>query len=305
VLGQQHPQRPPAGLRLPGGDRGLELGPADARDLAQARARVAVDDLEDLVAVALQQPGGALGPDVLDRLQQREQRVGRGGRADADLLDVQLAAELRMLAPGALDLDGVALVQVGDRAGERQLGAVVTDRREHGEAAVVGPPADRDDLGGQRRGFRHATRVRCEADRPRETADHMGFMDKAKKFAEQAQKEAKDGTLKDRAKALADQAQAKLDEVQGQFNEGQKKSADGQAATPETPATPPAATPAPDPDATAQAAETVAEAAAPPPAPEAAAPAPQPPTPPSGGAADVDRSHEAAPKVTGGDPLAG
>ena len=53
VLGQQHPQRAAAGLLLPGGHRRLELGLADARDLAQARARVAVDDLEHLVAVAL------------------------------------------------------------------------------------------------------------------------------------------------------------------------------------------------------------------------------------------------------------
>jgi hypothetical protein len=114
----------------------------------------------------------------------------------------------------------------------------------------------------------------------------MGFMDKAKKFAEQAQKEAKDGTLKDRAKGLAEQAQAKLDEVQTQFNEGQKKDAGA-------PATPPAETPAPDPVATADAAEAV-QAAAEPPAAE-----------PSGDASTVDRSHEAAPKVTGGDPLAG
>jgi hypothetical protein len=50
--------------------------------------------------------------------------------------------------------------------------------------------------------------------------------------------------------------------------------------------------PAPDPVATAQAAESVAQAAT------ASAP-------PAGDAPDVDRRHEAAPKVTGGDPLAG
>ena len=90
---------------------------------------------------------------------------GLGG-ADLQLLDVQLAAEARMLAPGALDLDGVALVQVRDRTRERDLLAVAVDRREHGEAAIVRAPAHRDDLGGERRGFRHPTRVRCEADRP-------------------------------------------------------------------------------------------------------------------------------------------
>ena len=41
-----------------------------------------------------------------------------------------------------------------------------SDRREHREAAVVRTPAHRDDLGGERSGFRHPTRVRCEADRP-------------------------------------------------------------------------------------------------------------------------------------------
>jgi hypothetical protein len=118
----------------------------------------------------------------------------------------------------------------------------------------------------------------------------MGFMDKAKKFAEQAQKDAKDGTLKERAKALADQAQAKIGDVQTQFNEGQQKGAG-------TPA--PADAPAPDPAATAQAADTVAEAA------QAADTVAEAATTPPAGAADVDRSHEAAPKVTGGDPLDG
>jgi hypothetical protein len=111
----------------------------------------------------------------------------------------------------------------------------------------------------------------------------MGFMDKAKKFAEQAQKEAKDGTLKERAKAFADQAQAKLDGVQTQFNDGQRT------------AGAPAGTP--DPAQTTEAAEAVAEVAEPTPA---AAPAP-----PAKDAPDVDRTHEQAPKVTGGDPLAG
>jgi hypothetical protein len=107
----------------------------------------------------------------------------------------------------------------------------------------------------------------------------MGLMDKAKKLAEQAQQQAKDGTLKERAKALADQAQAKLDDVQDQFNERQQPSADAPGSTP--------AEPVPD-----EAVAKVREAA------EASAP----PSPTPG---EVDRSHEAAPKLTGGDPLAG
>ena len=112
----------------------------------------------------------------------------------------------------------------------------------------------------------------------------MGFMDKARKLAEQTQQQAKDGTLKERAKALAEQAQQKLDEVQGQFNERQRT---GDAPAPESPAAPAAEAPA------APVSET-------PPA-----PASEPTAPAAGPAADADRTHEAAPKVTGGDPLAG
>jgi hypothetical protein len=99
----------------------------------------------------------------------------------------------------------------------------------------------------------------------------MGFMDKAKK--------------------LAEQAQAKMDEVQGQFNERQQQGAGG----PGGPAVeydqhgrPTPAEPVPD-----EAVAQVQEAA------EKSADAPAPTV------ADVDRSHEAAPKLTGGDPLAG
>jgi hypothetical protein len=122
----------------------------------------------------------------------------------------------------------------------------------------------------------------------------MGFMDKAKKIAGQAQQQAKDGTLKERAKALADQAQTKLDEVQGQFNDKQRE-----GATAPQPA--PQAAPQPVP---AEAVEAVQEAATEAPATEAPAPA-APPIPPSPAAGGVDRSHEAPPKLTGGDPLAG
>jgi hypothetical protein len=115
----------------------------------------------------------------------------------------------------------------------------------------------------------------------------MGFMDKARKLAEQTQQQAKDGTLKERAKALAEQAQQKLDEVQGQFNDRQRA---GGAPPPEAPTAPtPEAPPAP-------ASETPGGPTSEPTA---------PPAGPAGPAADADRTHEAAPKVTGGDPLAG
>jgi hypothetical protein len=152
----------------------------------------------------------------------------------------------------------------------------------------------------------------------------MGFMDKAKKFAQDAQQQAKDGTLKDKAKGLAQQAQQKLDEVQGQFNESQK----GGASTPEGPvveydkhgrpvtseepaADAPAETPPPAPASASPEAEAVAEAAATVPPrvggadSEPAAPADVPPVAPPPAAGDVDRSSDAPPEMTSGDPLAG
>jgi hypothetical protein len=165
VLGEQERERAATGVLLPGRHRRLELGLADARYLEQSRARIAVDDLEHLVAMACQQPLGAARADVLDRAQQRDQRIRAGG-ADLQVLDVELAPEARMLAPRALDLDGVALVQVRDRTRERDLLAVIADGGQHREAAIVRAPTHRDDLSGEGRGLRHPTRVRCEADRP-------------------------------------------------------------------------------------------------------------------------------------------
>jgi hypothetical protein len=152
----------------------------------------------------------------------------------------------------------------------------------------------------------------------------MGFMDKAKKLVEQAQQEAKDGTLKARAKGLADQAQHKLDEVQGQFNDRQQ----GKGSTAEPPTSsvaPPAAGTPPTAPPTAGTPPTAAPTDGTPPAaatpdtpgtpPAAAAPTPPATAPiadvtspiadPATATPGVDRSHEAPPKVTGGDPLAG
>src|SRR3954454_20794585 len=139
----------------------------------------------------------------------------------------------------------------------------------------------------------------------------MGFMDKAKKFAQETQQQAKDGTLKDRAKAMAEQAQKKLDDVQGQFNEGQRSGAPassgpvvdydvhGRPVQPDEQAPAPAASP--EAEAVAEAAATVPDPVTPPAAPSA----PAVPDAPPEALGDVDRSADQAPKVTGGDPLAG
>jgi hypothetical protein len=134
----------------------------------------------------------------------------------------------------------------------------------------------------------------------------MGFMDKAKKFAQDAQQQAKDGTLKDRAKAMAEQAQKKLDEVQTQFNEGQRSGGtQAPAVEYDQHGRPIAGEPVPDAPEPAET-EAVPEAAVtPPPAEPTPAAPPAEPRPAPESVADVDRSANEAPKLTGGDPLAG
>jgi hypothetical protein len=144
----------------------------------------------------------------------------------------------------------------------------------------------------------------------------------------------------DKAKKMAEQAQSKLDDAQKQFNErqggGQQPGAPAVEydshgrpipATPGETATPPhgdplagAATPAPPapaaptPDASAPTAPTAPMEAAPPVPADPPAPAapPVPPAPPSGDAAlkpptdeDPNKPSYEAPKLSGGDPLAG
>jgi hypothetical protein len=117
----------------------------------------------------------------------------------------------------------------------------------------------------------------------------------------------------DKAKKMAEQAQAKLDEVQGQFNQGQagqqpsgpvtEYDKHGRPVTP-APVTPDAAAPVtPDPAAPPVPAETPG---VPPtdPAPPAAGPTPDPGAPTTPGA-PPQRSDDAPPKLSSGDPLAG
>ena len=64
----------------------------------------------------------------------------------------------RMAAPAAARGDGLALAHVAERADEDDRLAVVGDRVEHGEVAVVDAPADPHDLGDELAGRRVARR---------------------------------------------------------------------------------------------------------------------------------------------------
>ena len=103
VLVEEQPQRAPAALLLPRRDRRARARAADARHLAQARARVAVDDSPARrgrgARAATRAPRG---PTCLTAPRQRQQRVRRStGSAAATPLDRELAAVARVLAPRA------------------------------------------------------------------------------------------------------------------------------------------------------------------------------------------------------------
>ena len=96
--------------------------------------------------MAVDEPGGAADADVLDRVQVREDRCLALGLADADALDGELRPVARMAAPVARDVDGLARVDVRERAGEDDLLALVADAREHGEVALLEGVAHRRHL---------------------------------------------------------------------------------------------------------------------------------------------------------------
>ena len=124
-----------------------QLARPDARDLAEPPARVTIDGLEHAGAVALEQPRGARRAHVLDRCEVADERLLRGRRGGAHPLDEELPAVLGVLAPAPAGLEALALVDMGERPGERDLLAVVGHRGQHGE--VLARPAHRHHLGRQ------------------------------------------------------------------------------------------------------------------------------------------------------------
>ena len=147
MLVEEEPHRPLGALRLPRRDGGPQAHRPDARHLAQAPARVAVELGQDaLGAVALDEPRRAARADVLDARQVRLERRDARRLLQPDPVGRELAPVARVLAPGALDQDGLARLDVRERPGDRDLVALVGDAGEHGEVLAVGPPADRGDL---------------------------------------------------------------------------------------------------------------------------------------------------------------
>jgi 4-hydroxy-tetrahydrodipicolinate synthase len=86
---------------------------------------------------------------VLDRAQVGEQRSVALGLADADALDRELGAVLRVPAPRPAHVDGLARVHVRQRPGEDDLVALVADALEHGEVALLEDVADAGHFDGE------------------------------------------------------------------------------------------------------------------------------------------------------------
>jgi hypothetical protein len=144
---EEHPHRPQRALLLPRAHRRPDPRAPDPGHLAQRPAGVAVDRGEHLLgAVALEQPRRTANADVLDRGQVGQQRGLALGLAHAHPLDGELRPVLGMPAPRAPDVDRLAGVDVGERAGQHDLVALVADAVQHGEVALLEGVAHRRHL---------------------------------------------------------------------------------------------------------------------------------------------------------------
>jgi hypothetical protein len=83
---------------------------------------------------------------VLDRGQVGQQRGLALGLAHAHPLDGELRPVLGMPAPRAPDVDRLAGVDVGERAGQHDLVTLVADAVQHGEVALLEGVAHRRHL---------------------------------------------------------------------------------------------------------------------------------------------------------------
>ena len=200
------------------------------------------------------------------------------------------------------DLDGLALVEVVDRPGQRDLLAVVAERASDGEAALVGAVQRTATISARGRRVpapaEGTLRSRPITEERRAHGLH-GQGEEARRAGAAARP--RTAPLKERAKALADQAQAKLDEVQGAVH--RRPGSHG--------APPPrrAAGRAWQPGARGRRrrlrGRRADRAGGPPRAEAAGRRAVEPARARRRASADaVDRSDEAPPKLTGGDPLA-
>jgi hypothetical protein len=131
---------------------------------AECRVRVAVDRVQDAVAVAQQQPLGAARADVLDPPEVRGQGRVAGGRERLGAGDLDLQPEPPVVLPDAGDPHALPLLQVRDRPDQHELVSVAVGV-DHGEARLVArpPPAADEHLaleGGAGRPLDHGGRER-------------------------------------------------------------------------------------------------------------------------------------------------
>ena len=132
------------GAQLVPGPSGLaDRGPFEARSF-ERRVGIVVDGVEhEAGAVAIDKPGGALGPDAVDPDQVRNDRVGVGvrGRQRVRLGGLHLRAVAAVLHPRADDAGALALLEVDQRADQRDRRPVGTGRLDHRPPGLgVGEP---------------------------------------------------------------------------------------------------------------------------------------------------------------------
>ena len=141
VLGEEQPQRAaPAQRSHERTAAPIREGPIPGTSRSRARGSRSTTSSTSGPCCSSSQ-AAPLGPTCLtedEEVQQR--RVARRARP-ADALDLEAPAVLGVPAPGALDLEQLALVDVVERPGQRDLVAVVGQRGDDREPALGGRPA--------------------------------------------------------------------------------------------------------------------------------------------------------------------
>ena len=146
VRREQQVQGARGAQRVPGLG-GLAVARRLQADAAEREPRVLVDHVEHVLAVAIEQLGGAGRADVADALQIRHQRLVARRRDGLGQRDLDLRPVALVVVPDAADLHVLAFLQVRERADQHELvaAAVGIDHREAGLLAGEADAAD-DDL---------------------------------------------------------------------------------------------------------------------------------------------------------------
>ena len=143
VRREQEVQCPARAQLVPGLDRLADSSRAEA-EAAERGARVAVDDLEHVLAVEVEQPLGSPAADVPHALEVDEQRGLARGRERLGCRDLDLQPVAAVVLPLAADADPLALLEVGERPHQRDLVAVAVGLDDR-EPRLVARPAEAPD----------------------------------------------------------------------------------------------------------------------------------------------------------------